>query len=236
MILKDIDMDLPYVIDESKSLLTQEETRKDYDLNWKWKRHEFNLANRCMMAMISRLMPRMKTENFWGITIECVEKSPKDRYLIVGGVCEVQVLFDLSRFYTMTDIEKKKYAIEKAREAMNKLTPLIDVSGILKACDKVAEAGYENIWYWKKSKKTSKKRRSLSVQLKVVHEIDFIHFYMVFNDSKTGKTEEHFIARDKPSEWIFNKYFGTVEWIDDKTARLTTKDGKQFIETCTLSF
>ena len=33
MILKDIDMDLPYVIDESKSLLTQEETREDYDLN-----------------------------------------------------------------------------------------------------------------------------------------------------------------------------------------------------------
>ncbi len=236
MILKDIDMDLPYVIDESKSLLTQEETWKDYDLNWKWKRREFNLATRCMMAMVSRLMPRMKTENFWGIIIQCVEKSPKDRCPVVGGVCEVQVLFDLSKFYTMTDIEKKIYAIEKAREAMKKLTPLIDVSCIMEACDKVAKAEYENIWYWKKSKKKSKKRKSLSVQLKVVHEINFVHFYMVFNDSKTDKTEEHFIAKDQPTEWVFHKYFGTVEWIDDKTARLTTKEGKQFIKTCTISF
>lgn len=234
MILKDIDMDLPYIIDESKKTWTNEETRKDYDLNWKWKRHKFNLMTRCMMSMISRLMPKIITENCWRITIECVEKSPKDRYLIVGGGCEVQVLFDLPRFYTMTDIEKKKYAVEKAREAMNKLMPFIDVSGVLNACDKVAEAGYENIWYWKKSKKTSKKRRSLSVQLKIVHEIDFVHFYMVFNDSKTDKTEEHFIVKDEPSEWIFNKYFGTVEWIDDKTARLITKDGEQFIETCTI--
>lgn len=113
------------IIDKSKSLLSPEEIRQDYELNWKWKRREFNLTNRCMMAMISRLMPRMKTEDVWRILIECVEKSPKDRYLIVGGGCEVQVLFDLPRFYTMTDIEKKKYAVEKAREAMNKLMPLL---------------------------------------------------------------------------------------------------------------
>ena len=77
MILKDIDMDLPYIIDESKSLLTQEETRKDYDLNWKWKRHEFNLANRCMMAMISRLMPQMKTENFCELQLNVSKSLPK---------------------------------------------------------------------------------------------------------------------------------------------------------------
>ena len=227
MILRNINMDLPYVIDETKTHLTPEETRQDYELNWKWKRRDFYLMNRCMMAMVSRLMPRIVTEKCWQITIECVEKSPKEGFLIVGGDCEVQVLFDLLKFYDMTGLERKQYAIEKTREALKKLIPSIDVTGVLEACDKVVEAGYENVWFWKKSKK----KKNLSVQLKVVHEADFISFYMVFNDSKTKKKEEHFLVKDEPSEWVFANYFGILDWIDDTTAKLTTKDGKEFIET-----
>lgn len=228
MILRDIDMDLPYIIDEEKVQMTPEETRKDYELNWKWKRRDFQLTNRCMMAMITRLMPRIVTEKCWKITIQCVEKISKDGYIIVGGDCEIQVIFDLGRFYSMTRLEKKQYAIEKTMEGLNKLIPFIDVTGVLEACYKVVESNYENIWFWKKPKK----RKNLSVQLKVVHDSDFITFYMVFADSKTKESEEFFMAKDEPSEWIFNNYFGILEWIDDTTAKLTTKDGKEFIKNC----
>lgn len=224
-------MDLPYIVDETKSNMTPEETKQDYELNWKWKRREFYLMNRCMMSMVSRLMPRIVTEKCKQITIGCVEKSPKDGFLIVGADCEVQVLFDLPRFYAMTTLEKKKYVIAKTKEALNKLMPSIDVTGVLEACDKVIEAGYENVWFWK----NPKKRKNVSVQLKVIHEADFINFYMVFKDAKTKKTDERFLVKDEPSEWIFDNYFGTLEWIDDKTAKLTTKNGKEFVETCKLN-
>ena len=121
--------------------------------------------------------------------------------------------------------------IAKTKEALNKLMPSIDITGVLEACDKVIEAGYENVWFWK----NPKKRKNVSVQLKVIHEADFINFYMVFKDAKTKKTDERFLVKDEPSEWIFDNYFGTLEWIDDKTAKLTTKDGKEFVKTCKLN-
>lgn len=227
MILKDIDMDLPYILDD-KSYLTPEEIKEDYQKNWKWKRHNFNLLCRCMMAMISRLMPRIITDNFQKIIIECVEKNPKDGFVVVGGVCEVQVSFNLTNFLSMTSLEKKQYMVQKTREAIKKIKSSVDLSGVLEACDKVAEEKYENIWFWKKPKKN----KNISVQIKVVHDLDFVFLYMVFTDLKSKAMEQHFLLKDKPSEWIFINYLGSLEWVDDKTAKLITKDEKEIIATC----
>ena len=228
MILRDFDMDLPYVIDESRKNMTNEETRQDWDLNWKWKEFNFVLMHRCMMAMISRLMPRIDTEECWKITIQCVEKNPKDGYLIVGGDCEVQVLIDLEKFYNMTSLEKKQHAIAKTREAMEKIKPLFDVNIILDVCDKIVESGYNNTWFWKKSRK----KKNLLAQIKTVHEVEAVYIYMVFTDSKTKRTEEHLIITDKPSGRAFVKYYGSLEWIDEKTAKLITKENNEFIVRC----
>ena len=82
MLLKEIEMDLPYQRDDLRienirrtgGLEYNKAVKKDYELNWKEKRRDFQLMTRCMTSMVSRLLPKIKTEDCWKIIIECSEK------------------------------------------------------------------------------------------------------------------------------------------------------------------
>ena len=145
----------------------------------------------------------------------------------MGGVLDVEMPFDLNMFWEMDSLNKKKYAISKIREAIGLIAQkgFFDVSEIEKACDRADELNYVNEWYWKKPLK----RKNMSVQVKVLHEVECVTLSMVFTDSATNSSKEVFLVSDLPSEWVYSRYFGKLEWVSDDTARLTAKTGQEFI-------
>lgn len=220
MILKEIQMDLPFVNNKCNDY---NESKKLYENTWKLKRRQFQLMSRCMTSMIERLMPTVRTESYWKILIECVDESPRKEVINLLGVCSIQILFDSTKFFNINNFEKKQYIIETIIKAINYLciNNNIHLEEIRNVCDIIKGTNYTNEWFWKKPVKMAYK----NVQIKILHEVDIVSIYMVFKDTKKGVIKEILIVQDVPDEWIYNKYLGKLEWISEDTAQLVTKDG-----------
>lgn len=229
MILKEIGMDLPYIRENIQDPLSEDDINLDYELNWKEKRRQFQLATRCMTAMIERIMPRIVTKDCWKILIECVKQPSRSEIINLLGVYCVQVPFETELFWGMDSREKKAYIIRKIREALESIAQhdCFDVAAIANACDEVVRNDYINEWYWKKPIRSKR----LTVQVKVAHDLENVHMYLVFRDFLNNVQKEKFLVSVLPDEWVYNKYFGKLEWISDETAKLTAKSGESFIAT-----
>lgn len=230
MIFREINLDFPYERESGQELLSEDDLQLDYELNWKWKRRELQLMTRCMTSMIERIMPRITTKDCWKIIIECVQQPTSNKIRNMGGgVCHVQVPFEIDRFREMSSLEKKAHVINKVREALVIIAQNddFDVTAIANACDEVVNLNYINEWYWKKPVKS----KHLSVQVKVSHEVEKVNLYFVFKDSVKNVSKEVLVVSDLPDEWAYFKYFGKLEWVSDGTAKLTTKNGECFIAT-----
>lgn len=229
MIFKAIEMDLPYVRENVQETLSEDDIKLDYELNWKWKRRQFQLMTRCMTSMIERIMPRIVTKGFWKILIECVEQPASSKIVNRLGVCCVQVPFEIDLFWEMSSLEKRVYTIKKIREALVIIAQndCFDVTVIANACDEVVNLNYINEWYWKKPVKS----KHLTVQVKVSHEVESCNICLVFTDYAQNVSKEEFVVSDLPDEWAYSKYLGTLEWVSDRTAKLTTKSNECFFAT-----
>ncbi len=229
MILKEIEMDLPYVLNNNQMHLSADAIKLDYELNWKEKRREFQLMTRCMTSMLERIIPRITTKDCWKILIECVEKTSRNECINLLGVYSIQVPFDINMFWKMNSLEKKKYVVDKIREAIGTLAKyeFFDLKEIQKACNEIADSNYVNEWYWNKPVKS----KQMSVQVKVLHEVESVNIYLVFRDSIKNVYIEKFLTKDIPDERVYSKYLGKLEWISAGVARLSTKNGEYFVET-----
>ena len=229
MILKEIEMDLPYVRDTNQEHLSADAIKLDYELIWKEKRRQFQLMTRCMTSMLERIMPRIITKDCWKILIECVEKLSRNDCINLLGVYSVQVLFDIKMFWEMNSFEKKKYVVNKIGEAIRTIAQhnFFAVEEIQNACNKIIDSNYVNEWYWNKPVKL----KQMSVQIKVLHEVEGVNIYMVFEDSTKKIYIERLLVSEIPDERVYSKYLGKLEWISVGTARLSTKNGEAFVET-----
>lgn len=120
MILKEIEMDLPYVqnMNRIKSLMNnqmdyEEAVKLDYEINWKQKRRDFQLMTRCMTSMIERLMPLVSTQDCWKIIIECTNDSTrtKCRNLLGAYVVPIIIEHDNEFFFKLDDLQKKEFTV-----------------------------------------------------------------------------------------------------------------------------
>lgn len=116
MILKEIEMDLPYVRENVQETLSEDDTKLDYELNWKWKRRQFQLMTRCMTSMIERIIPRIATKNCRKLLIECVNKPSSNKITDLLGVYCVQVPFMIDAFWEMSNPEKKHALLAKSEK------------------------------------------------------------------------------------------------------------------------
>lgn len=227
MLLKEIEMDLPYVRNINQEQLSENDTKMDYELNWKNKRRQFQLMTRCMTSMIERIIPSITTKDCWKILIECVENPYRKEMINLLGVYSIQVPFDINIFWEMNSFEKKKYVVAKIREAIKIIAQYnsFDVEKIESACNKVEDSNYVNEWYWGKPVKN----QHITVRVKVLHEVESVTISLVFKDSIKKIYKEKILVSDIPDERIYNKYLGKLEWISVGTARLSTKNGECFV-------
>ena len=219
MILKEIQMDLPFIYNAD---ISNEESVEIYQNTWKNKRREFQLLSRCMTAMIERLMPPINTKNYRKIVIECVEKTTKSEGIYMPGILFVQVLIDIDSFYKLNNLEKKKWIINKVLEAVDFLSHngYYELAELIPICDFIKKSNYVNEWFWKKPIKAKDK----SVQIKVLHDVDKVSIYMVFID-RNKQSKEVLLVEETPDEWAYSKYLGKLEWVSENEAQLKTKEG-----------
>lgn len=232
MILKEISFDLPYIEDkkciariQGNEGLDYEEARiKEYNQNWKWKRRAFSLQTRCMTSMIERLMPRIVTDNYWKILINCAE-NPIDKVLVSGGVFEMWIEFNYCQFQNFTTLQKKQYVIEKVIEAMNQISSHVDfdVDIIVNICNTIRQMNYQNQWFWGKPKRN----KSKFAQIEVVHDVENVQIFMNYLDSQKNVIKRTLLLTEKPDEWAYGMCLGKIVWVNDDEAQLISRDGNK---------
>ena len=221
MALREIEMDIPYIRNDNVS---PDDSVADYEKNWKDKRFKFRLMTRCMTSMIDRLKPRIETEGCSKIVIECVEANPREKIINLDCFFFVQIPFHIDEFFSMDDLSKKQYVIEKVLEAVDvlEIKKGFDLSEIKKVCDTIKQKNYVNEWTWKRTAK--RKNRIASVVVK--HEIDEVRIYINISDNGSDSGEEYLVACEKPDEWFYSRLFGKLKWASDEEVQLIAKDGE----------
>lgn len=236
MILREIEMDLPYQknnkyiqqIQEIEGVEYKEAIRKDYEVNWKEKRRAFQLMTRCMTSMIERIMLPTHTENCWKIIFECVSTGGDEGYKNLLGVYVIQVPLSVTEFYNSSQMDKKKLVINKILEGLDRVSNQLpfDTNNIKKACAQIQEREYINEWIWNKSLKVNDK----IVQVKIQHEVDVVKIYMIMSNKNHTGFEEMLLIDTIPDERKYGVYLGDLKRISEKEVALISKNGEKFIQ------
>lgn len=235
MKLKEIEMDLPYRKNDKfiqqmqmEGMKYEEAVRKDYDMNWKKIRREFQLMTRCMTAMIERIMLPTDTKDCWKLLIECVEENTDNNYKNLLGVYVIQVPLEIETFFSAEDYDKKKDVINKIIEAINKLSMQItfELTSIYDACMTIINNNYVNEWIWKKALKIHER----SIQIKIRHDVNKLRIYMLILDKYNTVLEQNLLIDTIPDERIYGAYLGKLEKISENEVALITKSGEKFVQ------
>lgn len=240
MKLKEIEMDLPYKenseyirsILDRESINYEEAMRRDYEVNWKGLRRKFQLMTRCMTSMIERIMRPTITSDCWKIIFECVDEPTDNDYKNLLGVYVVQIPFNITDFFMLTDYDKKRIIIDKILEGIDKLSKQVEfeVSNIEEACRQISDRNYSNDWIWKKKLKINDR----IVQIKIKHEVSDASINMIFSSKENTILREIKLIETTPDERVYDMYLGKLEKISEKEVALVTKTGEKLIQSCNM--
>lgn len=237
MILRNIELDLKYqknnqYIEEllrEQNITYNEAVRLDYENNWKDKRHVFKKLTRCMTSMLEQYMGRIETKDCWKIIFVC-ENNPGDMKITnLLGAYEIPFKFDYQFFISSSDEEKKKIIINEVYKwiQQEKNDFSFDLTGIENACKIVVEKDYHNEFVWK----NKIKKGDFQVSLKICHDIECVKLVAVFS-KKQEVIYEKLVVETEPHELAYNRYLGTMEWVNNNTIAIITNDGEKILIEC----
>lgn len=236
MKLKEFEMDLPYQknedflseIQDLEGIGYKEAIKRDYEINWKWKRRNFQLMTRCMTSMVERIMKPINTADCWKVVFECVDNCESTKFKNLLGVYTIQIHFNTTIFFDACEYDKKKMVIDAIISGTNELSKHVnfEVASIYIACTEIINVGYLNQWMWKKPLKCKDKY----VQIKILHEVSAISIYMVFTNIDKTMLKQVLLVNTIPDERIYEQYLGSLEWISEDEAALITKTGDKYVQ------
>ncbi len=235
MILKEFDLDLPYVADEEKIKLIMKEnnysrneaTKYDYETNWKDKRRTFRLETRCISAMFERLLGKIKTSDCWKILVECVEDIKKEKILNFSGVCTVQIRFDYKSFVTSNDYQKKQKTLFVLMEGIRAIAKENgwDLELFEDVYSRICEVDYINEWVWKKSKKSA--NRKFIAEVLMQHEVKVMDIYIIIKNKSGTEISREKVISELPDEFAYAKHLGELKWLCSNQVALINKKGNK---------
>ncbi|WP_137791956.1 hypothetical protein [Bacillus sp. E(2018)] len=219
LILKDIDLDLPYkennafigeLIDK-KAIQKKDAIRLDYEKNWKDTRMNFRDEIRCIADLYLRYLGRFQTKKTKKITINCVE-SINDEIQNCDGFTEVEVEFDFRSYTEYEKEEKKKFILEKLYEGVLKAGEAYkwERSILKQAYKSVIESNYYNEYVWKQKISPSRK---YTAEIFCQHEIDTYAVTLNIKARNTGElVKSELLIVERPNEFSFVQNLGVLKW------------------------
>lgn len=217
--IKEFDMEIPYLMFAPDSS------------EWKKRRREFCNITRCVVALVEKCMVPIPNEKYWKIIVNCVDQPLFMNSIVKddGETPRIDVPFNYHAFLSLS-VEQQKRAtldllISGVTEALAQLG--IDSASFMDACDKALLLNLENEW-------THKRKRYLRTpyiaEVQCVHEVNHFYIHLIIWN-KTTEIERHLIADVAPSEWVFWKMLGEVQWLSNNEVALFSRNKVNAIKT-----
>lgn len=234
MKLSEVEMDLPYQVNEKfvyrkqkeEAIDYQDALKIDYETNWKEKRREFQLMTRCVTSMIERIMKPIETKDCWKILIECVENLENKDYKNLLGVYVIQVKINLEMFYKVDDYSKKEIMVEIILKGINQLSKSVsfNLNNFTDACMKIIANNYVNEWTWKRIKINNK-----ILDIRIEHEINELNIIMLIILGNGIAEKKETVIKTIPDERIYSQYLGKLVRLSKREVVLIDKSGNEVV-------
>jgi hypothetical protein len=232
MLLKDFILDLPYKPDQGRiKMIIQEKdcqydeaVNLDYQQNWKQRRFAFRYETRCITAMFSRLLGKMKTEDCWNVLVECVPYIIEERILNFSGVYTVQVQFDHQSFFEKSESDKKAVALELLMQGIRKIEKNKgwSIESFEKVYVSIKNLNYKNEWIWRKSLNSPNRKHLAEVHCQ--HNVQSMDISILIKDRKGAEIKRQQIISELPYEIAYAQHLGQLRWVSDNKVSLINQD------------
>jgi hypothetical protein len=217
MILKEFDLDLPYIREDAE----------DYEHSWKPKRLQFRNECRCIASMAERYFKnyRYKTPFAWKLMIECYSDINKSRKKFVKSeVYEVSMEFDISRYFNLTSEEKKWMIFNVLKEGVFEVLKEEEWNSepFIEVFSRMENDNLLNVY--QSGKAVYNPKRNLKAMVICEHEISEIKIYLCITDKSGKEVARKLVIKEVPNEWKFYIHLGELQWISDKEVALKKTD------------
>ncbi len=190
-----------------------------------WTGSRFVDQTRTVLALFERhLKPPRESGKMWKISIEVVSKVRKPKVREVLGHVKIQIEDNSTAFFDLTAEEKKRQTLDWLFRGIEIVTQAYgwDMKPYEDAREAVLDLNYVNHWTWKKRAWWRNGRR-LVAEVFVEHEVEVFRVHIQLRNRSGEVLERTLVISERPDEFIFSKYFGALQWIDDHTVKLISK-------------
>ncbi len=223
MSIRDVSLELPEIyyparveeIMERENISYEEAYRLYYQQTWKWERRQFSNDTRCIASFFARVLPKVKTADCRKIVIECVPKVTQGDILNFSGVYAIQREFDYDAFKCLPDYDKKVATFEMMKGSVLKVVERMkwDPQPFHEAFNHIVNADYKNVWVWRK--KVFNPSKTVSAEVRCVHEVKDITIRIVFRDRSGNVISQVPVVVEIPNEWMYARHLGKLVWVSD---------------------
>ena len=140
------------------------------------------------------------------------------------------IQFNYEEFIALDDYNKKKVALELLMQGIRRVASDQGWSMIPfeEAYEEIVEANYVNRWVWQKS--AWNKEAKLRARILLCHEVEQIDIYMCIEDRKGNEVYKEKIITEKPDEWEYARYLGSIDWEgNDKVVLRSKREDQDFV-------
>ena len=191
----------------------------------RWTEHRFVNETRSVLALYERhLTPPRESGKNWKISVEIVPELKREDVLDLLGHLKLQIEDDPLAFFELSAYEKKKQTLDWLFRGIEIVTRDLgwDIQPYEEARQAVLDLNFVNQWTWRKRVWWRNGRR-LVAELFVEHEIEEIRIYIQLRNRSKEILDRVLVVTDMPDEFVFNQYFGALQWINDTTVKLSPK-------------
>ena len=205
---------------------------KEFDLDApgaeKPKRLRFRDETRCVTALLERCYePSKETGKPWKILVEVVDRVPEPRITDLLGVLTTKVECDIDNFLKLENGKKKTKTLELLMRGIERIAESFgfDMKPFDTAAEKVRQQSFVNEWIW--GTPVYNNTRTMSAELLVNHDVEAVMLFVRIRDSDENVIEDALLVSDRPNEFVFDEYFGSLSWLDEKTVELASRSGEK---------
>jgi hypothetical protein len=188
-------------------------------------RQRLSMESRCILANFERHLS--KYDNLQGIkklNVEIVKNGLQAKPVILLGCLQIQISFNLKSYFNAENLDKKKMILEMLWQGILIAVKTFkwDISPFQDAKDAVIDSNYTYHWTWKRPKLNPSKQYKAEIFCE--HEIDYFRISLVIRTDTGDIIRNIHLIDEKPSEFIFVKYFGILEWKSENEISFVSRD------------
>lgn len=180
--------------------------------------------SRVVCALFVKGMPKIKTEEFWKLSIKFNpdDKEAKNRILI--GLYEYYCEFPVDDFLSWPLEKQKDFMLDFVSNTVHTVFSEqgLDTSFVESACEYVRKNNFMNVFEGRAQPSPYE-----NIKARIVCEQEMQEARIYLEVGKGKKAERYFIESCSPDEFQIQIYFGRIDWVDQSNLILNVIGGRE---------